>query len=123
MYQTDIAHVQSVNHPPSDTLTFSSNDIQDIHYPHDDPLVVTLTIANYAIKRVLVNARSSLKEVISPSLSPTIDLLSRTFNPQSSGPSVTSMRYQRKRRVVETHSLQEIGMHARSAWMSLMSGP
>ena len=47
-----------MSHSPADTLTFSSSDIQDIHYPHDDPLVVTLTIANYAVKRVLIDIRS-----------------------------------------------------------------
>ena len=48
-----------MNHPPTDTLTFLSNDIQSIHYPHSDPLVVMLTIANYAVKRVLVDTGSS----------------------------------------------------------------
>ena len=42
-----------------DTLTFSTKDEQGIHYPHDDPLVVTLTIANYAVKRVLIDTGSS----------------------------------------------------------------
>ena len=55
----DIEHVQSANHLPPDTLTFSASDIQDLHYPHDDPVVVILTIANYAIKRVLVDIESS----------------------------------------------------------------
>ena len=53
--QTDAVHVRPVNHPLTNNLTFSSNDIQGIHYPHDDPLVVTLTIANYAVKRVLID--------------------------------------------------------------------
>ena len=47
------------NHLPSDTLTFPASDIQDLHYPHDDPLVVTLTIANFAVKRVLIDTGSS----------------------------------------------------------------
>ena len=52
-------HIWPIGQTPIETLTFSSNDIQDIHYPHDDPLVVTLTIANYTVKRVLINTRSS----------------------------------------------------------------
>ena len=44
---------------PGDTLTFSTEDEQGIHYPHDDPLVVTLMIANYAVKRVLIDTGSS----------------------------------------------------------------
>ena len=47
------------NHLPSDTLMFSASDIQDLHYPHDDPLVVTLTIANFAVKRELIDTESS----------------------------------------------------------------
>ena len=45
--------------PTGDTLTFSTEDEQGIHYPHDDPLVVTLTITNYAVKRVLIDTGSS----------------------------------------------------------------
>ena len=56
--RANIVHVRSITHPLADTLTFSSNDIQDIYYPHDDPLVVTLTIANYTVKRVLIDTES-----------------------------------------------------------------
>ena len=45
--------------PAGDTLTFSTEDEQGIHYPHDDPPVVALTIANYAVKRVLIDTGSS----------------------------------------------------------------
>ena len=48
-----------MNHPLTDILTFSSSDVQCIDYPHDDPLVVTLTIANYAVKWVLIDTESS----------------------------------------------------------------
>ena len=44
----------------SDLLTFLSSDLQDIHLPHDDPLVVTLVIANFSVKRVLIDTSSSL---------------------------------------------------------------
>ena len=62
----DVVHVQPVSRPPTDTLTFSSCDIQGIHYPYDDPLVVTLTIANYLVKRVLVDTGSSF-DILLPS--------------------------------------------------------
>ena len=52
-------HIWPVDNSPSDTLTFSTDDIQDLHYPHDDPLVVTLTIANFTVKRVLIDTGSS----------------------------------------------------------------
>ena len=45
--------------PVGDTLTFSTEDEQGIHYPYDDPLVVTLTITNYGVKRVLIDIGSS----------------------------------------------------------------
>ena len=46
-----------------ETLTFSPEDEQGIHYPHDDPLVVTLTIANYAVKQVLIDT-GSLSDIL-----------------------------------------------------------
>ena len=57
--RADVAYVRPVNHPSTDALTFSVSDVQGIHYPHDDPLVVTLIIANYVVKRVLIDTGSS----------------------------------------------------------------
>ena len=48
--RSDIAHVRPADHLPIDTLAFSSDDDPDLHYPHDDPLVVMFTIANYVVK-------------------------------------------------------------------------
>ena len=48
-----------MDHPPTDTLTFSSSNERGLHYPHDDPLVVTLIIGNYAVKRVLNDTENS----------------------------------------------------------------
>ena len=42
-----------------DLLTFSSSDLQGIYLPHDDPLVVTLTITNFSIKRAIMDIGSS----------------------------------------------------------------
>ena len=48
---------------PIETLTFSSNDDPDLHYPYEDPLVVTLTIANFVVKRVLIDT-GSLSDIL-----------------------------------------------------------
>ena len=57
--RVDVAHVYPMSHTPFDTLTFSSSDIQGIHFPHGNLLVVALIIANYRVKRVLVDTESS----------------------------------------------------------------
>ena len=63
---SDIPHVQPTEHLPTNTLTFSSGDDPDLHYPHNDPLVVTLTIANYAVKWVLIDTGSSSNILFTP---------------------------------------------------------
>ena len=40
-------------------LSFSEEDAQGVVMPHDDALVVTLTVANHAIHRILVDNGSS----------------------------------------------------------------
>ena len=55
----DITHVRPTDHPPTDTLTFTSDDEPDFHYLHDNPQVVKLTIANYVVKWVLIDTGSS----------------------------------------------------------------
>ncbi|CAA0839390.1 Unknown protein, partial [Striga hermonthica] len=40
-------------------ITFTEEDTGNILTPHDDPMVVTLTIGNYGVKRVLVDSGSS----------------------------------------------------------------
>ncbi|XP_059629700.1 uncharacterized protein LOC132272601 [Cornus florida] len=40
-------------------ITFLDEDIKDVQQPHDDPLVVTMMIANYSIWQILVDNGSS----------------------------------------------------------------
>ena len=47
--------IQPANPTQLDLLTFSSNDLQSIHLSYDNPLVVTLSIANDSIKGVLID--------------------------------------------------------------------
>ena len=41
-------------------ITFSDQDLVGIHLPHEDALVVTLRIANFDIKRILIDNGSSV---------------------------------------------------------------
>ena len=40
-------------------IIFTDVDARQLHYPHDDAIVITLTIANYTTRRVLVDNGSS----------------------------------------------------------------
>ena len=40
-------------------ITFTDEDIERIHHPHDDAIVITLFIADYTTKKVLVDNGSS----------------------------------------------------------------
>ena len=40
-------------------ITFTDEDAARIHHPHDDAIVITLLIADYTTRRVLVDNRSS----------------------------------------------------------------
>jgi hypothetical protein len=53
------AHVSSVN----GTISFSDSDLHDVQLPHNDPLVITLRIGNYDVKRVLID-QGSFAEVM-----------------------------------------------------------
>uniref|UniRef100_A0A2N9GYD0 Reverse transcriptase domain-containing protein n=1 Tax=Fagus sylvatica TaxID=28930 RepID=A0A2N9GYD0_FAGSY len=53
------AHGSSVN----GTISFSDSDLHDVQLPHNDPLVITLRIGNYDVKRVLVD-QGSFAEVM-----------------------------------------------------------
>ena len=37
------------------TITFTDEDAERIHHPHDDAIVITLLITNYTTRRVLVD--------------------------------------------------------------------
>ncbi|XP_013624188.1 PREDICTED: uncharacterized protein LOC106330226 [Brassica oleracea var. oleracea] len=45
------------NHPP---ITFSPDDAEGIHVPHNDPLLVVLEIGEYDVTKVLIDTRSSV---------------------------------------------------------------
>ena len=42
------------------SITFTGKDGRRLHHPHDDAIVITLTIANYMTRRVLVDNGSSV---------------------------------------------------------------
>ncbi|KAK2996329.1 hypothetical protein RJ639_026105 [Escallonia herrerae] len=52
---------------PAQTISFSDDDVGDTRIPHDDPLVVTLRVGNFDVKRILVDNGSSaeLRAVVS----------------------------------------------------------
>ena len=45
--------------PDEQAITFMDEDASRIHHPHDDAIVITLLIANYSTRRVLVDNGSS----------------------------------------------------------------
>ena len=40
-------------------ITFTDKDVEKVHHPHDDAIVITLLIADYTTRRVLVGNGSS----------------------------------------------------------------
>ena len=40
-------------------ITFMDEDAEGVHHPHDDAIVITLLIADYTTRRVLVDNSSS----------------------------------------------------------------
>ena len=45
--------------PNEQAITFTDEDASRIHHPHDDAIVITLLIADYSTRRVLVDNGSS----------------------------------------------------------------
>ena len=45
--------------PDEQAITFTDEDVARIHHPHDNAIVITLLIADYTIRRVLVDNGSS----------------------------------------------------------------
>ena len=41
------------------TISFTDEEVERIHHPHDDAIVITLLIADYTTRRVLVDNGSS----------------------------------------------------------------
>ena len=54
-----IRNIQLTSRPPrapktnEPAITFIDEDVRRLHHPHDDVIVITLTIANYTTRRVL----------------------------------------------------------------------
>ena len=41
-------------------ITFKDKDVERVHHPHDDAIVITLLIVDYTTRRVLVDNGSSV---------------------------------------------------------------
>ena len=65
MYLKVVQNVQLYGQSPrtrgtdEPAITFTDEDAERIHHPHDDAIIITLLIANYTIRRVLVDNESS----------------------------------------------------------------
>lgn len=61
--QVNSVHVKHLvakcHHIENNDIVFSERDLKGINQPHDDPLVIMLTIKGYNTRRVLVDNRSS----------------------------------------------------------------
>ena len=49
--------------PLGQSISFSNNDLRDVQLPHKDPLVITLRIGNFDVKKVLID-QGSFAEVM-----------------------------------------------------------
>ena len=63
-YLQEVQNVQIFRRPPriqedEPTIIFTDEDARRLHHPHDDAIVITLTIANYTTKRVSIDNGSS----------------------------------------------------------------
>ena len=47
-------------------ITFMDEDAEKVHHPHEDVIIITLLIANYTTKRVLVENGSSMDIIYYP---------------------------------------------------------
>ena len=71
-YLRMVQNVQLTNRPPKFTrmddpvISFIEEDARWVHHPHDDALVINLTIVNYNTWRVLVDNRSSFNILYHP---------------------------------------------------------
>ena len=50
-----------------EAITFTDEDAERVHHPHDDAIVITLLIANYTTRRVLVDNGSLTNILYYPS--------------------------------------------------------
>ncbi|XP_073129378.1 uncharacterized protein [Henckelia pumila] len=51
------------NYPTDPNIIFGRDDLKDVTVPHNDPLLVTLTVVNYDVARIFVETRSSFNIV------------------------------------------------------------
>ncbi|XP_075674739.1 uncharacterized protein LOC142643907 [Castanea sativa] len=64
-YLLVVQNVQLSGRPPrmiredEPAIIFTNEDARRLHHPHEDAIVITLAIANYTIRRVLIDNRSS----------------------------------------------------------------
>ena len=64
-YLKVVQNVQLSGRPPrmrgadEQAITFTDEDARRVHHPHDDAVVITLLIADYTTRRVLIDNRSS----------------------------------------------------------------
>ena len=46
-------------HSRNEVISFSDKDLEGIQHPHDDLLVLTITVANFKVRRILVDSGNS----------------------------------------------------------------
>ena len=56
---TNIPAVSPKRQKTEEPITFTEEDTQGVQFPHNDAVVVSLNIANYAVRRILVDNESS----------------------------------------------------------------
>ena len=72
-YLKVVQNVQLSGQPPSmrgvdeQAITFTNEKAGRVHHPHDDAIIITLLIADYKTRRVLVDNRSSADILYWPS--------------------------------------------------------
>ena len=64
-YLWEFHNVQISGRPPriredDPAIIFMDEDARRLHHPHDDAIIITLTIANYTTRRVLIDNESSI---------------------------------------------------------------
>ncbi|XP_022874266.1 uncharacterized protein LOC111393099 [Olea europaea var. sylvestris] len=53
------AHTPKESHDEVKDITFGANDLEGVSYPHDDALVVSAIVANFEVKRILIDNGSA----------------------------------------------------------------
>ncbi|XP_022868017.1 uncharacterized protein LOC111387674 [Olea europaea var. sylvestris] len=58
-YARQHAHTSKESHDKLEDITFGARDLEGVSYPHDDALVVSAIVANFEVKRILVDNGSA----------------------------------------------------------------